>query len=137
MSMIVDDKVSYLYDIRLPVTIEGMRLTVGAGSFTLKGEVCSLEDDEVFDFPVLQERHGAFGYLVRIRADGTFRMLIDDLVAGDHPYIFDPSGPYENIRCYLVVDIPAGGVSNLNDARVRVFSLKLEEETPPAPAPEG
>jgi hypothetical protein len=122
------------HNVALPVSIFGMRLTVGAGVIQRKGESFSLSDDEIFDFQIKPDRQCALCYLVRLTADNSLRFLVDNFDEGEHPYVFKPGDGYENIRCYVIVDIPAG-CSNLNDAVVMVQRTAHVEPSASVPAP--
>lgn len=96
----------------LPVSISGMVVTVGAGSFTHVGVGYQLDEDVETDLLIDADSRVAFGYLVRVVETGEITVLWDTVKPVDWPFVFEADGPYELLHKLVTADIPAG-VSDL------------------------
>lgn len=106
-------------NIDLSVSVSGMELTVGAGTFSHQGAQYELTDDVVTDFGSEAFDRQIFGWLVEVVADGEITVLFDERGPGDAPYVFLPGGPYRLIERYVMATVPAG-TTDLEDAGVEL-----------------
>lgn len=113
-------------NIDLSVSVSGMELTVGAGTFNHQGAEYELTEDVVTDFGTEAFDRHIFGWLVEVVADGEITVLFDERGPGDAAYVFLPDGPYRLIERYLTAVVPAG-TTDLEDAGVEltVYPIRI------------
>ncbi len=121
-------------DTALVVTVDGLKIHVAAGSFFALGEFHTLLHDEEFTVTVRPEMQFLNASMVKVRADGSVRLLVDEVVGNDQAFDFTPDGPYQQIRP-LFNCVVGPGETSLDGVRITVQRCLVAVETPPAPEP--
>lgn len=90
----------------LAVTLTGMNVAVGNGTVRFNGANRAFDGDDV-DLPVEGSARVVDGYIVRVVADDSIELFVDD---GDG-YTFARSGPYECIAQVFSIKVPASATT--------------------------
>lgn len=118
-------------EVKLDVTIEGMKITVGAGPFRFGGEDFVLDDDYEYTVAESSDPRTLVVVLAKETASGDGVVVVDEEGPDDGRFPWDGSG-YEPMTRLFFGTIPAD-TTDLND----VSWVKLAVEVPPEPeAPE-
>lgn len=114
----------------LSVSVSGLTLTVGAGSFKREGQDYVLAEDEEWEATNRPTKADASGYLVIEKATGQVGVFVDDVVHDgvDVPYVFNGS-PFKVLQTLFHMDIPAN-TADLASVDVTVFCLRDRAEKP-------
>jgi hypothetical protein len=110
----------------LPVSVEGLRVTVGEGAFKMKGKSYYFEEQHFIAMADPQKVIWVGGYLVE-DAEGKAKLLIDEVTEGESSYAFD--GPYTLLHWLFHFDVPAGATSlEEEDIKVRYLVAPPPED---------
>lgn len=133
MSIVFKDTVRRTprFDVQLPVEVEGLDLTVRAGTFRMDGKAYVLEEDEIYTItPNETEKVSAFFYLVEMKNDQTVRVFVDEMIGDEAPVpMLDPVDMTVLHRLGSLM-LPPGGDS-LEDEDVTIQVMRLVPEIQP------
>jgi len=115
-------------DINPDLTVTPKGVTVGQGSWVLRGQKVVLEADAVWSHRSRAKDVQVIAYLVRHTGTQAISVLVDEIVedGADFPYSFD-IGPYEELWKLWYLKIP-GGTSDLTALEGICFRTKVFEE---------
>jgi len=113
--------------VELPVEVEGLTVTIRAGSFGVGRVTYELGEDHFFTLDSMTSRCALSVYLVQEKATNEVTLLVDDAPHGQG-YRWEKDDPYINLHLFLLADIPPD-TSDLATVDMRVFRcVKPKEE---------
>lgn len=111
------------HNINLDVQVDGMTITVKAGSFRVCGVDYQLAEDQEFEVTAdAAELTGIEGWLVVDKASGLPVVFVEERVSSERGYMFPDSGPYKLLEGIFFAQIPPG-TTDLKDVEIRVRRL--------------
>lgn len=116
--------------LELPVTVNGIVITVGKGGFKFHGEDLTLDDDVEFTVTVDPTNDTAvLAYLVKVIADGSVDVVVDEVVSDgvDVPFNFKGS-PYELLTRIFFCEVPAAAADL---SAVDITAIRVEARPEP------
>jgi hypothetical protein len=133
VAIVYFDQVATWGPIDLPVSVEGLTITVGAGEFNCAGTPFELSEDTEYEVEPRGVKFGVSGYLARSRSSGDVVVLVDEVSAGEPVYdSSDPAAPYELMILLFTAIIPPE-VSSLDNVEVRVTRVRRVEDVEDQP----
>ncbi len=116
-------------EVDLPVTIEGLKLTVGRGDFRVQGQTYTLPEDQEITFEPAQERISVHGYLAHDSVTNETFVLADIVpeVFGQFDHFEWAESSFQPLHVLFVFTIPPG-TSNLDDVPVKVLLRKRQAD---------
>ncbi len=119
-------------DLTLPITVTGPKLVLTAGPFFALDQMFELLENEEFVLTPRNELQYLNASLVRVKADQSVRLLVDEVWSDDPAFEFKADGPYERLRPVFNAVVEAN-VTSLEEVTITVHrNLK---PIPKAPEP--